>query len=443
MTTAADFDVVGVVARAVALDVESASPSELWWADRAADRVRAWLDAWQAEVEFHMTLPPPLPADPAPVDEAPAGEAASGGDGVPGSLPGAEPLPSLGSSPPAQASPQEMLRKARRARLLADLPSLRDALAAGRITLGHVDLLATAVERLDEAIRIRVLGRGEELLRAACASSPDRFSRAVHRVIAKAYDDEGVDRARRRRSQSGLHRGVDEATGMRWLRLDLDPERGAELFQRLDHEREAIYHAGGAGDLRRDQVELQALLNLLGAPGAQQRSSTKKAHVAVIIDIETLAIGAHDRSVCETWSGAALPPDTVRNLICAAEVSFGFAIKGRVVLHLANAELATADQRRELRMTYRTCMCCDTPFDRCQIHHIVPRSRGGPTTTPLLGPLCTVHHDRIHHEGWTLAIDEHRNVTLTAPDGTEHERPYVPLADHGQPSLFDPDPAAA
>jgi len=242
-----------------------------------------------------------------------------------------------------------------------------------------------------------------------------------------------------------LRHSVDPGTGMHWLRLDLDPERGAELFERLRNEREAMFHRGDHSGLNGPQVDLQALLNLLAAPGAEQRSSMKRAHVSVIVDIATLTIGAHDRTICETTSGTPLPPDTVRNLICGAEISFGFTIAGRVVHHLANASLATVDQRRELRMTYRGCVGpdCDRRFDHCQIHHVVPRSRDGPTATPLMVPLCQHHHDAIHHRGWRLGIDLERTICWTAPDGTDQHYPHVSLTDEREPRLFDIDPSAA
>ena len=70
-------------------------------------------------------------------------------------------------------------------------------------------------------------------------------------------------------------------------------------------------------------MELQALWNLMGAPGssAEQRSSTKAVHGLVLIDIETWLTGAHDRTVCETGSGVPLPPDTVRRMLCMAPLS--------------------------------------------------------------------------------------------------------------------------
>jgi hypothetical protein len=324
-----------------------------------------------------------------------------------------------------------------------------EALRAGRITTAHVDVLAAAVDKMPAAIRDRVLARADDLLAAAQTKSPELFSRVVQRVIATAYDDEGIDRAAAQRARSGLRRGVDDATKMHWLRLDLDPERGGLLFKRLDAEREALFNGGHHKGLTSEQVDLQAFWNLMSPVTAvatdtsvverTQKSSTKKLHALVLIDVETMLHRAHERTICETDAGVPLPPETVRRLMCIAEVTYGLLINGRVVNSVANNDLATPDQRRELRMMYRTCCHpdCNRRFDHCQIHHIIARSRHGPTDVALMVPLCSEHHDLIHHRGWTLTIDTDRTLTWTGPNGHAKVCPFVPLADLDQLQLFD------
>jgi hypothetical protein len=456
MGSAGELDVVGVMARAVALDPSAASMAELLWADRAADRLRGWLDAWQARVHVELTLPrPSQPSDEPGGSDAASGDHGSGGagagsgaDGTGGSAGAAgpwPPLPPLGDGPGPAESARDRERKMRRARLLADLPALADLLRAGRVSTQHVDVLAAAVAAVPDVIRHRVIDGSASLLAIAAASNPDRFSRAVQQAITVAFDVEGVERLARQRSRSCLRRGVDPATGMYWLRGELDPERGAMLFGRLDAEREALFHSGAGADLSREQVEVQALLNLTSGHGGEQASSTGKVHASILIDIATLTVGAHDRSICETSSGRPLPVEVARALVCAAQVSYGFVIEGRVVHHVANAALATTDQRRQLRMMHRTCIGhdCDVGFEHCQVHHVVWRSRDGPTAMALLVPLCTRHHDDIHHRGWVLDIDEHRNVTWMAPDGAAFDVPFLGLAGADQPTLFPPDPTVA
>jgi hypothetical protein len=449
------FDVVEVIGRAVALDPAVASTAELLWADRAADRVRGWVDAWQARVHVELTLPRPTPddagpggdgssgsGDDAPGDGLPGGDLsgdgdAAGADGDPGSL------PSLGDGPGPAESARERERKARRARLLADLPALADMLRAGRVSTVHVDVLAAALAAVPEVIRHRVIDDAAGLLTVAAGCNPDRFSRAVHHAITVAFDREGVERLTRQRSQSHLRRGINPVTGMYWLNAQLDPERGALLFARLDTEREALFHRGDGANLASEQVELQTLLHLTSTTGGEQKSAPRRAHVSILIDVATLSLGVHDRTVCETSTGDPLPVDVARRLVCAAKVSYGFSIDGRIVHHVTSSSLATADQRRELRMMHRTCIGadCDVPFEHCQIHHVIPRSRDGPTAIPLLVPVCTRHHDDIHHHGWVLQIDDHRHITWTTPHGATIDVPFVGLSD--RPSLFPPQPDAA
>jgi len=315
-------------------------------------------------------------------------------------------------------------------------------LRAGRVSTAHVDVLAGALSGVPEVIRHRVIDDAGTLLTIAAGCNPDRFSRAVQQAITLAFDREGVERLTRQRSQSHLHRGVNPVTGMYWLNAQLDPERGALLFARLDAEREALFHSGGGANLSREQVELHALLNLTSTTGGEQKSAPGKVHVSILIDAATLALGVHDRTVCETSTGDPLPVDVARRLICAAKVSYGFSIDGRIVHHVTSSSLATTDQRRELRMMHRTCIGadCDVPFEHCQIHHVIPRSRDGPTTTPLLVPVCTRHHDDVHHHGWVLQIDDHRHITWTTPHGATIDVPFVGLTQ--QPSLFQPPDAA-
>jgi hypothetical protein len=127
----------------------------------------------------------------------------------------------------------------------------------------------------------------------------------------------------------------------------------------------------------------------------------------------------------------------VRRLLCLAEITYGLLINGRVINTVVKNDLATPEQRHQLRMMYRTCCHpdCTRPFDHCQIHHIIARNRHGPTDVNLMVPLCGEHHDLIHHRQWTLTIDPERTLTWTAPNGQPRICPFVPLADLDQLQL--------
>ena len=59
---------------------------------------------------------------------------------------------------------------------------------------------------------------------------------------------------------------------------------------------------------------------------------------------------------------------------------------------------------------------CDQPASVCQVHHLVPRAEGGPTTLANLVPLCSFHHlIVIHRWGWTLVLHPDGSTTAASP----------------------------
>ena len=131
----------------------------------------------------------------------------------------------------------------------------------------------------------------------------------------------------------------------------------------------------------------------------------------------------HAGSVCETSDGLPLPPASVARLLCEGRISPIIVDTNGIVLAVGR-ELRHANrhQRRALRAMYRTCAFhgCDTPFDRCEIHHIDPWERGGPTDLDNLIPLCSRHHHVVHEGGWRLDLTPDRTLTITRPAGVVH-----------------------
>ncbi len=71
---------------------------------------------------------------------------------------------------------------------------------------------------------------------------------------------------------------------------------------------------------------------------------------------------------------------------------------------------------------------CAQPPSVCQAHHLIPRSKGGPTALRNLRLLCRFHHlIVIHRWGWTLTCHPDGTTTATSPDGRT-------LHSHGPPT---------
>ncbi len=86
--------------------------------------------------------------------------------------------------------------------------------------------------------------------------------------------------------------------------------------------------------------------------------------------------------------------------------------------------------RRAVALRDRRCAfpgCRQRP-KACQVHHVIPRSRGGPTALWNLVLLCSFHHlIAIHRWGWKLVLNADGTTTATSPDGIRT------LHSHGPP----------
>jgi hypothetical protein len=115
-----------------------------------------------------------------------------------------------------------------------------------------------------------------------------------------------------------------------------------------------------------------------------------------------------------------LPPETIRRLCCNGRIVPILLVDGVPVNVGRDQRLANRAQRRALRAMYRTCgfAGCETPFNRCEIHHVIPWEIGGKTDLANLLPLCSRHHHLVHEIGWRLELAPDRELTIRQPDGT-------------------------
>jgi Domain of unknown function (DUF222) len=146
---------------------------------------------------------------------------------------------------------------------------------------------------------------------------------------------------------------------------------------------------------------------------------------------QTLLDGAHARSRIDVSSGVTLPVETIRRMACYADIiPAGLGANG-VVLDLGRStRLASAHQRRALRVMYSTCAVgnCDVAFDNCTVQHVGYWRHGGRTDIANLLPVCGKHHHLAHEGGWKFHLDGERILTITKPDGSRQTHPPHSLA---------------
>lgn len=93
------------------------------------------------------------------------------------------------------------------------------------------------------------------------------------------------------------------------------------------------------------------------------------------------------------------------------------------------ARTIPAHLRRAVIVRDRHCCfpgCRQRPT-ACQVHHLIPRSQGGPTALRNLALACAFHHlVAIHRWGWTLTLNGDGTTTAVSPDRTKILRSHGP-----------------
>ncbi len=72
---------------------------------------------------------------------------------------------------------------------------------------------------------------------------------------------------------------------------------------------------------------------------------------------------------------------------------------------------------------------CLAPPGRCQVHHLIPRSEGGPTSLDNCWLGCDFHHLIVIHKwGWKVTLNPDGTTTATSPDGKRILHSHAPPA---------------
>ena len=369
-------------------------------------------------------------------------------------------------------------------RRLAAHPAVSAGLSAARLSPSWARAVCDWSDLLPEADR----AEADEILvdaAAGCAQLSDvRLAwERIRALCARPDTDDGDDRFAQRRLRLEPH-----FQGNARLDADLTPEAAGALQAVLDslskragpedvrtraqRDHDALEEAcrrliasSGLPDRAGQPVQIQlhmTLSQLAGEPGADQEiAAWIAAHGtpappgadcdATIVPVVTGTINEDmlEQLAVGLLSGRGLAERAARQLSIAQAVKLlsgpsGLAawlrtrhqagLAGSVSLPLdigTATETIPAHLRRAVACRDRHCRFpgCEQPPAACHVHHLIPRSKGGPTSLANCTLLCAFHHlIAIHRWGWTLTLNPDGTTVATSPDGQRTLHSHAPPA---------------
>ncbi len=299
-------------------------------------------------------------------------------------------------------------RLVRHAAALESMPLVAEALAAGKLTVDHVELLAS----VNTVSRRDYFERDESRLVEFCAELAWwAADKAVHywmdRVDALTGDDDGP-LPRWRNRQACSHRGIGDEVHVEAI---FDPVGGAtftEAWDRIDHElRLADEHNSEAERRTVAQRRLDALVEMALRATANGGGAVGGGRPRPLV---TVVVGDHSfRRLCELSDGTVIKPGELVPYVGDLDVN---AILFNGTTHaICGSPTRTFGGllRRAIEVRDRFCQhpaSDGDPINRCDVDHIIPKASGGPT--------CQ-HNGRLMEAGRNR---DPRRRSLTAADIT-------------------------
>jgi len=275
----------------------------------------------------------------------------------------------------------------RAARALEERPALAEAFASGALSWDKLRALVQITTPDDEAEWV--------------AKAPTMTVAALERAARATRERSEADNAARHRGRQlffRAHRDLPVKRVVGWIPNDVC----AVIEHAIDREAERL-----APDPRDGVFEPYCARRV----DALHKICSQALGADPDADRATVVLHEQPDGSTTLADGTALPDSAAEWLRCDCREQHG---DGSVTDSIPRA------LRRKILRTYGGCA-----FPGCeqrhwlQIHHVIWRSKGGPTVEWNLRPDCPYHHRLIHQPGWRVVWDETGQLRYFRPDGIE------------------------
>lgn len=300
------------------------------------------------------------------------------------------------------------------------------SLDAGRVSGEHVDVLTRTLRQLEPTVRAKLIDQGQRLVKIAENSAPDEFARSIRDEARRLErDSDGLDRLERQRRAIRCNSWTDKVTGMGRWSVTLDPATWLVLENRLDTQVEAMFHDTHPEGCPSDVLEKQSFLRAHALLAMLHGKSARVGRPEIVV-VEDHTNPLPDGRPRVDWGADVDLPRAVLDVLRPRATVYSITVRDGVVIDAPGelnlgrtTRLANRAQRRALRGVYVTCAipgCC-VRYTRTKLHHVIWWRHGGRTDLDNLLPVCQIHHQTIHNDGWLVSLGTNRELTIALPDG--------------------------
>jgi hypothetical protein len=304
----------------------------------------------------------------------------------------------------------EARRQLRRGRALPSVPLCAEAFSKGEIGVAQVDLLVKAaggVARVDD----EAFARDEAVLVQAAKELKFGPFSAVVAYWSQLADPDGAEASEmEKRARRDVF--LSQSVGGMWLgQMTLDPVSGEIVSSELSRLEAEMFEADWAeakARLGRDpkvhelaRTAPQRRADALVEMATRSKSTPADARrpeplFSVLVDYPTLS-----GRVLELASGAVLTPGS---LVPWLEKSWFERIvfaPGKRVECSVTARFFTGATRRAVELRDQVCRheFCEVRAEHCEIDHVIPYAKGGPTDQGNAELMCGFHNRLRYHQG--------------------------------------------